>query len=706
MGRIKVWPHATLILIGCAVLAAVAAILWTRYERSAEAKDLMSAARIERVDGQVSLNHGLDGSANGQWVDGVVNTPISIGDRVVTRDNSRTEIAFTGRNSATLEANTSLDVLELADQRTQVALRNGSAMFEIGELESGELFEIATPCGAVDLKEPGLYQIAVDENRHETATTLKGRAELVGKAGAGVIEKGNTLSIPCQGDSAAVLSRVDAGQAGTALDTYYRYRYPRRYDGRYANYYTYDQDPDYFDPYHHDISYQYVSDYIPGVDDLDQYGSWEYISDYGYCWHPYVETSWAPYQYGNWDTVYPFGVTWISSEPWGYAPYHYGRWAYVSDRWFWIPEGRQTRPAYSPAMVAFVYSNQTNSIAWIPLGPGDPYVPRYYDSNWNARFLARESSRARFFNQDVPAAVTVVSIANFNQHIDNTVILRNEKVAFANARPLTDPMSVAPVRRAALEARAARHKVSVPGDAQRMFDTPVVASATPRGRPFSGDLARALRVESVPAPMKNRKLQFKDETSTSASLKPGRNQVGANAGAETSGNVALEQQRERRMLDLSKEASRGNRAARQELRSLQREQAARPSLPTVQPVIGPPQQRRARDAGTVQAERVGKRVERVPQNTPQIRAVPRPEPLMRPQVRPQAPAQIRPAAPTKTKPPEVRAEPQRLPPVRIKPPQHPNVERAPQVRQQLPKEQPRVDVPRITLPGPVKKKHP
>src|SRR5258708_33833849 len=107
---------------------------------------------------------------------------------------------------------------------------------------------------------------------------LRGGAQLSGQSGSGVIQKGETMSIPCQGGS-GVLSRVDAGQAGTLLDNYYRARYPRKYDGRYRNDYTYLDDPYYYDHYGNYSSYNYVSDHIPDVADLDYYGDGQYASD-------------------------------------------------------------------------------------------------------------------------------------------------------------------------------------------------------------------------------------------------------------------------------------------------------------------------------------------------------------------------------------------------------------------------------------------
>src|SRR5690242_9898505 len=106
MNRIKVWPHAAVIILVCAVVAGAAAFLWNKYERSASAKELPAAARIDRVDGQVGLNRSLDASASiKDWIAASPNTPISVGDRIFTRDNSRSQIDFTGRNFATIDPN-------------------------------------------------------------------------------------------------------------------------------------------------------------------------------------------------------------------------------------------------------------------------------------------------------------------------------------------------------------------------------------------------------------------------------------------------------------------------------------------------------------------------------------------------------------------------------------------------------------------------
>ena len=188
-------------------------------------------------------------------------------------------------------------MLSLADRRTQLALRDGSAIFDLGYLSPGELFEVATPYGAVDLNQPGLYNVGID-NGSAVVSVLSGLAQVVGLNGSGQISKGEVLTLLGQTAANVVLSRINGNDAGYLLNDYYGYQYPQYYDGRYQDYNAYLNDPYYYDPYRRDVSYQYVSSYIPGINDLDYYGDWQNVSGYGYAWRPRVDTGWAPYQEG------------------------------------------------------------------------------------------------------------------------------------------------------------------------------------------------------------------------------------------------------------------------------------------------------------------------------------------------------------------------------------------------------------------------
>lgn len=511
--NLKVWPHLTIIAVICALVAGVAVGWWVRHERIASANALPNAARIQRVDGNVALNNSVASSdpSDENWVTATANQPFTVGDRIYTRENSHASLAFTGRNFARLNPNTSLDVLSLANERTQLALRDGSAMFDVGYLEPGELFEVATPYGAVDLQQPGLYDVGID-NGSVLVSVLSGLAQVAGLGGNGQISKGEVLRLVGQTAADVVLSRIDGGNAGYLVDDYYGYQYPQYYDGRYRDYNAYLDDPYYFDPYRRTTSYQYVNSYVPGLSDLDYYGNWQNLDGYGNAWCPRVDTGWAPYQDGYWMTDYPYGPTWVSSEPWGYAPYHYGRWVNVGNQWFWLPESISNTPTYSPALVAFLPLAQ-NEIGWVPLGPGDPYSPRYYNSDWNPYYLNNTANvQSRVANLYVPGAVTVVPIDDFARGIDLRRSRKADRQMLASVNPVLDPLTLTPLRNAVIRSAWGRGKTDLPpGIAKKLADTRVVTSQVPVAPPFKKDFARAMQFESVNSRFKNRKFNVKDE---------------------------------------------------------------------------------------------------------------------------------------------------------------------------------------------------
>jgi hypothetical protein len=517
MSNLKVWPHLTIVAIVCALAAGLGVGLWMKHEQTASAAAIPNAARIQRVDGDVAVNNGLIAGDNNnqadqdQWYTATENQPFSVGDRIYTRNNAHASLAFTGRNFARLNPNTSLDVLSLSDRRTQLALRDGSAIFDVGYLDPNDLFEVATPYGAVDFQQPGLYNVGIDNNGQVLVSVLSGLAQVVGLGGSGQINKGELLTLLGQTAADVVLSRLDGRDAGYLVDDYYGYQYPRYYDGRYRDYNAYLSDPYYFDPYRRNASYQYANSYIPGLYDLDYYGDWQNVSGYGNCWAPRVDSGWTPYESGYWINDYPYGPTWVSNEPWGYAPYHYGRWAYAGDRWYWVPDATNVTPVYSPALVAFVPFNQ-NEVGWVPLGPGDVYVPHYYNTNWQPQYLTRDNLYQRVVNLNVPNAVTVVNADDFWREDDWRRARRADRIALAQVNPVLDPLLVTPLRNAVVHSAWGRGKKDIPpGIAKKLQDTTVITSTAPVAPPFRRDLARTMRVEEVSDRAKGQKFKVRDE---------------------------------------------------------------------------------------------------------------------------------------------------------------------------------------------------
>ncbi|HEX5709349.1 MAG TPA: DUF6600 domain-containing protein [Pyrinomonadaceae bacterium] len=584
MNKLKVWPHLTVVFVIFAALGMAAAYFWMREEPKTQAFTVPSAARVERVDGEVGINRNLTADASQeQWVEVTPNTPLTTGDRLYAREDARAGIAFTGRNFARLEPNSALDVLSLSDGRTQLALREGSAIFNIGELAPEEMFEVATPHGAVDFQQPGLYEMGYNDDGSTFVSVLSGLAQVVGLAGSGEISKGEMLTLLGQTAAQVVLSRLSPEYAGGLLDDYYGYQYPDLYDGRYNDYDAYLQDPYYYDPYNRYASYRYVPADVPGVYDLDAYGDWANVDGYGYAWSPRVEDGWAPYRQGYWTMDDPYGLTWVSSEPWGYAPYHYGRWVNANNRWYWIPDGAGTQPVYSPALVAFVPLADENQIAWVPLAPGDAYAPVYYDANWQPHYPdGRQVVAERVINFGVPGAVTVVSADAFDRRIDRGALARFDPRTFEGKRPVLDPLSHAMLRQAALGTAVARRGfVLPPGLAKRLDDRQVFTSARPDAPPFRDDRARGMRAEVVPDKQKKEKLRVKDDRQAVDAQAPG-----APRGVAEDGRLAREARQREKTLE---------RAAR-------RQQLSRPQG---SPARAEAERARASEQQRARGERVG-----------------------------------------------------------------------------------------------------
>ena len=566
MNKIKLWPHATIVLVVVALVAGLGVYLWKNHEQSVSAEGLPYAARIQRVDGEVAFSDtraGADGSQD--WTAAAANQPFSEGDRIYTRDNARTSLAFNGRNFARLDPNTSLDCVSLGDRRTQLAMRNGSAMFDIGYLQPNESFEVATPNGAINFDQPGLYNVGFDRNGGVLVSVLSGLASVLGSGGSSQINKGEMLTLLSQAASEVALSRLNRQGAGRQVDDYYRYQYPNSYDGRYSNYDAYLSDPNYYDPYHRNASYQYSSSNIPGLNDLDAYGDWQNVDGYGNVWRPRVASNWVPYQQGQWTNNYPYGPTWVSSEPWGYAPYHYGRWANVGNQWYWIPDRVNTTPTYAPALVAFVPLDNANQIGWVPLGPGDNYAPRYYDENWQPRYLSQTNvSPARLFNLAIPGAVTVVPVDAWGRAIDPRSVRAVDQQRLASVRSTLDPLTLTPLRNAVVHSAWGRGKIDLPpGIAKKLRDTPVYVGSDIRQSPFRRDLAKSMRVERVSDNARNQKFKVKDEREESRQVDNGRKQEGDRK-QEADATRELERQ--------SAEAARGNQKAERQVEQQQRKE--------------------------------------------------------------------------------------------------------------------------------------
>ena len=108
-------------------------------------------ARLNHVGGAVSF---APGEAPDHWVQAVLNRPLTGGDRLWADRDGRAEF-HVGPNAVRLAPLTSLDVLHLDDERMQLRLAQGSANVRVRDLDRDDLVEIATPAGAVLVRQAG-----------------------------------------------------------------------------------------------------------------------------------------------------------------------------------------------------------------------------------------------------------------------------------------------------------------------------------------------------------------------------------------------------------------------------------------------------------------------------------------------------------------------------------------------------------------------
>ena len=156
----------------------------------------------------------------------------------------------------------------------------------------------------------------------------------------------------------------------------------------------------------------------PSVADLNSYGQWITLPEYGYVWRPTtIVTGWAPFTDGRW--MWRGGTwVWLPREPWGWVPFHYGRWRWDAFLgWYWVPP-RPKVIAWCPGAVAWI---QTSSyVTWIPLAPGEIYHNPWPHGRWRAPRppvtaidINRVHIKKIFANAAAPGPVLAVPLATF-----------------------------------------------------------------------------------------------------------------------------------------------------------------------------------------------------------------------------------------------------------------------------------------------------
>ena len=400
------------------------------------------------MEGSVSFQPG----GENDWVTAELNRPLVTGDNLWADENSRAELHI-GSTALRLGPKTGITLLEVSDQAAQIRLVQGSLIVNVRHVDDENAYEIDTPNVAFVVTQPGDYRMDVDPDGNRTDVTVwRGRGEATGG--------GNTYSM------GANQYAKFTGNGNDQLD-YSAGDVPNQ-DGLDSWAQDRDQNEDRSD------AANYVSRDMTGYEDLDQYGDWSYIADYGMVWRPTaLVPGWAPYRYGNWTWVAPWGWTWVENEPWGFAPFHYGRWAFSQTGWVWVPGPSMVRPVYAPALVSWAgggpgfHFSAGVGVAWFPLAPGEVFIPGYHVSRgyvnsvnvtntvvnvtrvtnvYNAVVVNRDFSHVTYANRNVTGGVTVVSqdtFVNGRSVARNVMPVPQGELALA---PVSNALAVEPAR--------------------------------------------------------------------------------------------------------------------------------------------------------------------------------------------------------------------------------------------------------------------
>ena len=383
-------------------------------------------ARLSYASGSVSFRPaGTD-----DWVQAIVNRPVGTGDSLWSDLGSRLALHI-GSASIVLGENTSFSFLNLTDSVAQIQLQTGTIRVRVKRLNDEDNFEIDTPNLAYTILTPGVYKVTVTPDGQTTVIEDRAGEGQVTGGGEEFDTRGGDYD-SFQGSDQLYVTTDSIYDSDDELEVWC--------EGR---------------DHHEDnsISIRYVSGDVIGYDDLDDYGGWRQVPEYGTIWFPHtVAVDWAPYHYGHWAYVAPWGYTWVDDAPWGFAPFHYGRWVSVGGAWGWVPappppvgyvSGPQyVRPVYAPALVAWVGGVGGAGIAWFPLGPREVFVPSYpvsrdYVTRINVSNTTVNTTVVNNYYTTVVVnkTVNVTNVSYINQRVPGAVVATSSQ-AFSTGQPV------------------------------------------------------------------------------------------------------------------------------------------------------------------------------------------------------------------------------------------------------------------------------
>lgn len=383
------------------LLLLAATFSFSAFAQGDDEKTAPSPLRLSYVEGEVSFwRDGAD-----DWVEARPNTPLAAGDALYIGDDSDLELQMGSRAFVRADDETHLAVVNQTADFVQFKITSGRVSLDLRALPSGNSVEVDTPNAVFTIDHAGYYRVDVDGTVH-FITRRGGRAMMV-PAGGQAMSIHPSEEIIVKGSDVAMAETYVAPE----LDRWDRWNYDRTEDMLDA------------------VSERYLPYGVAGAYDLDRYGYWRVVPDYGPVWVPgTVPFGWAPYSAGSWAWDPYYQWTWIDDAPWGWVPFHYGRWVYLSGYWAWAPGPVVRQAVYAPAMVAFFgvgpqvsvgLSIGSSGVGWVALSWGEPLLPWW--------------GRPHFIGRPWWGGWGGPRVVN-NVVVRNTTIINVNKITFSNTR--------------------------------------------------------------------------------------------------------------------------------------------------------------------------------------------------------------------------------------------------------------------------------
>ncbi len=317
-------------------------------------------ARVSLIHGDVSTQRG----DSGDWSAVALNQPVMTADKVSTGDNARTELQLDFANILRVGPNSKVNIANLTHKNIQIQLGQGIATYTVSKDSEAEP-EIDTPNVSIHpAHHDGVFRVEVRPDGDTIVIVRQGEAQIATPQGSTEVRAGEMATV--RGDANSAQYKIsDAPER----DDWDRWNSDRDHLIQNAN------------------SWHHTNRHYTGAQDLDAYGSWKNVPDYGDVWVPNEPDGWVPYRDGNWTYEPYYGWTWVGYEPWGWAPYHYGRWFPYGGAWAWWPGPVYAgyNPFWAPAYVSFwgwgggfgfgFGFGGWGGFGWLPIGPCDWFHP-------------------------------------------------------------------------------------------------------------------------------------------------------------------------------------------------------------------------------------------------------------------------------------------------------------------------------------------